>query len=501
MKRMGWAVSLTVVFVLAMGAGALSAEPFTVVLKNAEEITEVALESFSQSISGTVAYQGPVFDESDPNWKASHTYFGVPVRILVEVVGGMTPEDTVSIVAVDGFSKTLPYAAVYETTPGGTPIIAFERGDPEWDGAPMLVFLAEDEAFSNDDMLATVGAEYAHYYGGDKLSTTGMMVKGVGYIVVNYDGVLPLAVESATSPSETDKAVDSDPVVTIIHGDQVRQLARTDLQIMDVITAQGTHTNSAGADCTATYTGVPMATLIGNVPGDATIRVTAADGYSMNYEASMFLGVSEGTWILAFEEDGELMPFDPGYYRIVQVGDPAPHFTSSLSARMVERIEVLGTYTPYSLMVSGAVVREFLRGELEAGIGCPCHTAEVSVTSKGSTSVYAGLPLWRLIAYVDDQVFPSVEDGIHYNDEDFNDDLAAADYTVVLVAEDGYTQTVTSSQIARDDRFVVAFKEDGVFLDPSRDGFMRFVYDDSVELPEGTKLRSVKFLTEIRIEF
>jgi hypothetical protein len=151
-------------------------------------------------------------------------------------------------------------------------------------------------------------------------------------------------------------------------------------------------------------------------------------------------------------------------------------------------------------LLTGAVERSFSRGELEAGVGCPCHTTTVSVTSKGETHTYTGLPLWRLIAYVDDQVFPAAEDGIHYNDEDFNDALAGTGYEIALVASDGYTQTVTADLTARDDRFIVAFKMDGVFLDPASNGYMRFVYDDSVELPEDMKLRSVKFLESINLE-
>ena len=68
---------------------------------------------------------------------------------------------------------------------------------------------------------------------------------------------------------------------------------------------------------------------------------------------------------------------------------------------------------------------------------------------------------------------------------------------MTLVASDGYTQTVTADMVARDDRFIVAFKKDGVFLDPESNGYMRFVFDDSVELPEESNLRSVKFLAEI----
>ena len=288
-----------------------------------------------------------------------------------------------------------------------------------------------------------------------------------------------------------------DAILTVVRGEETRTYTIADLEEMDVAAGLGTFTRTTGTDYTATYTGIPMATLIGNVPADTTIRVTASDGYSMNYEAGMLLDRSEGTWILAYMEDGEYMPLDPGYFRIVQVGEENPHFSSSLSARMVATIEVLGTYEEYSLLLTGAVERLFARGELEAGIGCPCHTSTVTVTSKGETHTYTGLPLWRLIAYVDDDVFPAPEEGIHYNDEDFSDALAATGYVITLTASDGYAQSVTADLIARDDRFVVAFKMDGVFLDPASSGYMRFVHDDSVELADEVSLKSVKFLAEI----
>jgi len=124
----------------------------------------------------------------------------------------------------------------------------------------------------------------------------------------------------------------------------------------------------------------------------------------------------------------------------------------------------------------------------------------VTVTSKGGTHTYTGLPLWRLIAYVDDDRAPGPEQGIHYDDADFNDALAAAGYKITLIAEDGYKQSITSQVIAHDDRFIVAFKKDGAFLDPEKDGYMRFVYDDSVVFPAGTSVKSVKFLSTIEVE-
>ncbi len=78
--------------------------------------------------------------------------------------------------------------------------------------------------------------------------------------------------------------------------------------------------------------------------------------------------------------------------------------------------------------------------------------------------------------------------------------MAGQDYSITLLAADGYSQTVTSTLIARDDRFIVAFKRDGLFLDPAQDGYMRFTYDDSVELPQGMRLKPVKFLAKIVLD-
>jgi hypothetical protein len=167
---------------------------------------------------------------------------------------------------------------------------------------------------------------------------------------------------------------------------------------------------------------------------------------------------------------------------------------------MVEQINILGAYEEYSLLLQGAITRTFSRAELEAGVGCPCHTSTVTVAGEGGAHTYTGLPLWRLIAYVDDETFPFLEQGIYYDDTDLNDELAKDGYTITLVAGDGYSQSVSSTLVAHDDRFIVALKQDGVFLDPREDGHMRFVVDDSVLFPQGTQLKSVKWLVEIRLD-
>jgi len=487
------ALSLVLVLV-GLSAASAAATSWAVVVRNGDRIVQVELPLMTVSAGGTVAYEGPAMSDGAENWKTAKTYAGIALSAILSEVGGMAMGDVLSVISGDGYAKKLPYAAIYSDTPAGTPILGLEVGT-DGEDAPTLAFLAPDERFSNDDMLVALGPEYVHYYG-DKPSTTGLLVKNVAYLIVNYDGGdLPMAAENAAVAAGPAEGV----VLTVARGGETFTYTMADIEAFESIAAPGTFTNSAGVDTTATYTGIPFLALIGNAPSDGTVRVTASDGYSMNYPVSQLLDVSQGTWVLAYKENSGYMPLDPGYLRIVQVGEGNPHFTSSLSARMVERIEVLGEYTAYTLTVTGETTRVFTRGELEAGIGCPCHTATVTVTSKGETATYSGLPLWRLLAYVDGGSAPVADQDIHYDDVDFNDKLIAEGYHIVLTASDGYSQTVPLSLIARDDRFVVAFKKNGTFLEASKDGAMRFVFDDSVVLPEGVSLKSVKFLASIAL--
>lgn len=492
-------LALGLVIMLGMFWAVGATETLSIFVKTEAGFVEVAVDDFPM-IEGIVAYEGPAMNDGEVNWKAPHTYRGVSILSIMESVGGVASSDTLGVVAVDGWHKMLPGAVLAGDTAAGVPILAIERdgesGDA-WEDGPLLIFLPEDEAFGNEDMLSALGPELAHYFG-DAPSTTGMMVKGVTYLVPNYDGeTLPLQPEVV---SLDEASFPEGKLLTVVRGENALAYTLDEVEELEALSGQGTFTTSINVEYAASYTGVPMTTLIGNVTGEATVRVTAADGYSMNYPASTFQDTSEGTWILAYKENGTYMPFDPGYFRIVQVGEDSPHFASALSAKMVALIEVLGFYEDYSLFLSGAVERMFSRSELEEGIGCPCHSATVSVTSKGATSEYTGLPLWRLLAFVDDAIFPAQDLGMYYDDGDFNDGLASTGYSIDLVASDGYTQTVTSDLVAHDDRFIVAFKKDGVFLDPESNGYMRFVFDDSVELPEELELRSVKFLAEILLD-
>lgn len=445
---------------------------------------------FWTSLVGEVRYQ-KTLSTGEERWTPSRAYTGIPLWPVIRALGGMDEDDLVWVIADDGYAVALPSAVVKGATPLGTPIIAYLRdgiGAPEWEGAPQLVFLAPDGEVSNEDQLSALG-EHAHFRGG-RPSATGLMVKGVKWVVLNWDGDL------ASLPRVGEWSADARLTVSIQGEEHTYTLAELE-ETFASVTYPGTYVTSVGSVVTHRYTGVPVTDLIGAWPPDTQIELVAADDYRMRYRYGE-LEDQEGVWILAFKCDGAYMPFDPGYFRMVKVGPTAPQFEGALSARMVVRIEVQGEYRDYSLRLSGTVQRTFSRRELEAGVGCPCHASTVTVTRKGEAHAYTGLPLWRLLAYVDDERYPAPEKGIHYDDADFDFAAARRGYTIVIVAQDGYVQRIPSTYVAGDDRYIIALKRDGRFLEPEEGGPLMFVWDDSAPVPEG--LRRVKWVTEIRLE-
>lgn len=165
----------------------------SIVVKNGERMVTVPLDGF-RSIMGTVAYQGPVLQENEENWKEAHTYAGVPLTALLNEVGGIVKGDRAAVIATDRWMKELPYEVVLGETACGDVILALSQDGLDadaWEDAPLLIFLPEDEKFSNADMLTAFGEAFSHDYMGH-LSTTGFLVKNVAYLIVNYaDGPLP----------------------------------------------------------------------------------------------------------------------------------------------------------------------------------------------------------------------------------------------------------------------------------------------------------------------
>jgi len=187
------AVAIAAVVVLRPRHGSLDAwaPGFGALVRivDGNESYDVELTDFAV-IEGRVAYQGPTISVDSENWKPSHIYRGVDLAAVLGNALGESEYGTVTAVALDGWNKTIPRDVVEETTACGRAVLALSIDDEpadDWEDGPLLLFLPEDERLSNQDMLDAFGPEYAHFFGKEP-SSTGLLVKGVVFLVIDHDG-------------------------------------------------------------------------------------------------------------------------------------------------------------------------------------------------------------------------------------------------------------------------------------------------------------------------
>jgi PKD repeat protein/DMSO/TMAO reductase YedYZ molybdopterin-dependent catalytic subunit len=107
------------------------------------------------------------------------------------------------------------------------------------------------------------------------------------------------------------------------------------------------------------------------------------------------------------------------------------------------------TPSTWNLLLKGAKDETVSKDYFEQGLACPNSGHYVTWTD-GDNNVWGGIPLWLLVAMVDDD--PDVGPD-HFN---FNDELAAQNYVVKVWAGDGWSATFQSADIARNDGYIVA---------------------------------------------
>ncbi len=110
---------------------------------------------------------------------------------------------------------------------------------------------------------------------------------------------------------------------------------------------------------------------------------------------------------------------------------------------------VPGDESDWTLQLSGARNRSVDKDYFERGL--VCGGAEHGITwTDDDGNVWGGVPLWLLVGMVDDN--PDMGSA-HYN---FDDELVASGYKVKIVAGDGWSTTLESDAIARNDGYIVA---------------------------------------------
>lgn len=186
-------------------------------------------------------HQGPIFegDVWDPteteNLKDKGAVMGTAVKDLCDLVGGMSPENEIMMLAVDGYHEEFAYENIYEPRDeqgvltlcwyNGEDALFGERYGEGYPGnyytAMQIVFLAGTTnadgqyVFGNSDMKVCLPDEkYQHFYEGLP-STNGLSGKWIKEVAI-YTGEPPVASgEDLTDDSTTNGGL---PIVPIAIG-------------------------------------------------------------------------------------------------------------------------------------------------------------------------------------------------------------------------------------------------------------------------------------------
>jgi DMSO/TMAO reductase YedYZ molybdopterin-dependent catalytic subunit len=256
----------------------------------------------------------------------------------------------------------------------------------------------------------------------------------------------------------------------------LKEMEQMDIYVED----KGTYINSYGNSFTNVWGGVKLVPLLEQfmvLEPDTSLKIVAMDGYEMTFGGEMLLDMADGDWILAFKENGEYMPEDPGYIRLVKVGPKNPEISGHSSARMVKRIVTEGVpFKDFSLTLTQRDLTEvFDRQTMQSGV--TTHKTRVSYYDRKSDSdiPYMGMPLWRVI-----------ERPTGYK-------------AVELIASDGFTITLDNAEVEGNDDVIIAmFTGDDDQLLSADEWPLRLVWDkDAALVPAGIK--SIKSLVEIRL--
>lgn len=425
--------------------------------------TSMSLDELKEmdAVTGTVSFQNR-FD----NWNEPAEYRGVALSSLVP---DMEPTDVLEVTAEDGFSQKFSYRQIFPSETNrniqGDIILAYSRDGvsvPDWEDGPMIAVLPEDERFSNTDLMMTrsLVSDYNH-----QSSAGSLWVKNVNEI-----GLI------------TDAYTDTEIGITL-EGTTVHHYTFEELRNMESIQGDGARIRStASISGPNSYCGVYLTDLVSNIydGSEYTLQVEARDGYTMTYSRAQVEGnitVLDEDYneteiepdfhaILAFEEDGIAVPDWERGPRIAFLNDDGLLSSAGLWAREVRYIRIIPVQADWTLeLVKGSESVHMSKQYFESAATCHYHRAEYEIDG----DVYAGVPLWEIVAAVDGADPP---DG-HYM---YNTILSELGYNVTVIAEDGFSANIPSHLVARNDKIIIANELNGEPL-PEGDAPLRIVGD------------------------
>jgi DMSO/TMAO reductase YedYZ molybdopterin-dependent catalytic subunit len=268
------------------------------------------------------------------------------------------------------------------------------------------------------------------------------------------------------SPTATPTVEPPKVVLELVGPTGAKSLTMEDLKALPAVEGWAGIKNSVGRiSLPEKHRGVllqDLCALVGGLTPDKAVEMVGADGYFMT---------------LSYKEvvQGKLVTYDPGTGKEIDFaetlrtiiayereGQPLPDASdgalrfAAISARnnqiidghwtvkWLNKLVVKDVTRDWTLHLEGQVVEEMSKATFESGATPCCHRR---IWTDEAGQIWAGIPLWHLIGRVDDE--------ITHQAGGFNDGLAQMNYTVELVAADGYSVSFDSTRVRYNNNLIL----------------------------------------------
>jgi hypothetical protein len=274
----------------------------------------------------------------------------------------------------------------------------------------------------------------------------------------------PVPTETPIPPSPTPAKT----VLDVVSPTGSKSLTMADLAALPATEGQAGMKSSTGKiTVPAPFKGVSLidlANLVGGLDPSMGIDVIAKDGYIMTFSYDQINNGNFVTYdpatgdekkekepltvIVAYQSDGKPIPEDgDGPLRLAILSDKNDQVTDGhWSVKWITKVELKPLGQEWTLKMSGVLEKEIDRNSFQSCASPSCHQA---TWTDDKAQIWAGVPLWRLVGEVDDQ---TPHEGQAYNDK-----LADIGYVMQIIATDGYSVTLDSHTVKRNNDLLVAY--------------------------------------------
>ncbi|MGD0203578.1 MAG: hypothetical protein ABSC20_06705 [Candidatus Bathyarchaeia archaeon] len=403
--------------------------PMTLTVIGANGQTVVLNSTSMAALSSYTAKGG--FESSGGAIEEVGNYTGVPIQTILNLVGGITSDETLTATGSDGYSMVFTYAQVngqgfttYDPVTGSevqsnqtlTMVISyFQNGAPiASDIAPLRLCILGSEG------LLTEG----HYWVSllDKLQVTGNVQDW--NVTVNATTSLVMDRQAFTADLNHFPLNWTDANGNVWTGDALWRW----------VSWSNVNGGVSNASLNAGY----------------SVKVIGGDGYSATFEGSQVN--NNNNIIVAAELNGAIL--SAPYWPLTIVGSDV---TTQEMVKNIVQIDIIlnspsptSTATPqdYSLIVNGTNAVTMSRATFESQVSA----SSVSYTASGTT--WTGTPLHRLVVWAQ-------SNGV------IDSSLLASGYVVEVIGSDGYTSYLNDSSVNMNTHIMVANQANGAALSGS----------------------------------